>query len=135
MAKIKIEEKLDRLAEVREVQEDFTKETQALIYEALSRCPDLKSRNDEVQNALKLMAKQEASLTEEIKVVVVKSGESIKGQKLQAIFAKGRTTWDTRALEGYAIGHPELNALKKVGEPSVSIREVKETEKERRFDE
>jgi hypothetical protein len=130
MAKIKIEEKLDQLAEVREVREDYNKETQALIYEALSRCPDLKSRNDEVQDALKFTVKQEVDLTEEIKVVVVKSGESVKGQKLQAIFAKGRTTWDTRALEGYAVGHPEINALKKVGDPSVSIREVKETEKE-----
>jgi hypothetical protein len=130
MAKIEIEKKLDQLAEIREVQKDFTKEAQTLIYEALSRCPDLKGRNDEVQDALKLMAKQEVDLTEEIKVEVVKSGLSRKGQKLQAIFTKGRTTWDARALEGYAVGHPEINALKKVGDPSVSIREVKEIKEE-----
>jgi hypothetical protein len=131
MAKIiKIEEKLDQLAKVREVQKDYNKETQALIYEALSRCPDLKSRNDEVQDVLRFTAKQEVDLTEEIKVVVVKSGESIKGLKLQAIFTKGRTTWDAGALEGYAVAHPEINALKKVGDPSVSIREVKEMKEE-----
>jgi len=130
MAKIKIEEKLDQLAEIREVQKDFTKEAQVLLSEALSRCPDLKSRNDEVQDALKFTAKQEVDLTEEIKEVVVKSGLSRKGQKLQAIFTKGRTTWDTRALEGYAVAHPEIEKLRKIGEPSVSIREVKETKAE-----
>jgi len=51
--------------------------------------------------------------------------ESIKGEQLQAVFSKARTTWDGKKLEGYAVAHPEIEKLKKTGSPSVAIREVK----------
>ena len=56
--------------------------------------------------------------------------EDLKGSLLHAIYAAGRASWDTKALEGYAVAHPEILQFKKVGEPSVSIREMKETKKE-----
>lgn len=63
-----------------------------------------------------------AAITEEIKAETARGGQSIKGDRFQAVYTKGRVAWDTKALEGYAAAHPEIQQFKKVGEPSVSIR-------------
>jgi hypothetical protein len=42
-----------------------------------------------------------------------------------AVYANGRVTWDNKGLQAYAEWHPEVDKYKKVGEPSVSIREIK----------
>jgi len=59
-----------------------------------------------------------------IREAVVTLGESVKGAHLFAIFNKGRVTWDTKRLNGFMVAHPELAELRKVGEPSVTIRKV-----------
>lgn len=66
------------------------------------------------------------SLTAEIKADVLAHGASVKGQtsNLHAVFSRGRVSWDTRRLDGYAAAHPEIEAFRTVGEPSVSIRAV-----------
>ena len=58
----------------------------------------------------------------EIKVAVVAHGATVKGQKFMAVFNKGRVSWDTKGLDGYAVAHPEVERFRKQGEPSVSIR-------------
>lgn len=58
----------------------------------------------------------------EIKIAVLAHGETVKGSKYKAIWTKPRVTWNNKALEGYAAAHPEIEKLKKVGNPSVSIR-------------
>lgn len=65
-----------------------------------------------------------AELTEQIKADVLASAKSVKTEHLQAVFAKGRVSWDTRGVEGFALAHPELMAYRKEGEPSVGIRKV-----------
>jgi len=60
-----------------------------------------------------------------IKVRVLSRGETVKGNSLMGVYSKGRTSWDTKALEGACAIYPGLEKLKKVGEPSVSIRTVK----------
>lgn len=62
------------------------------------------------------------ALEGEIKQEVVSGGETVKGDYLMAVFAKGRVSWDTKALDGYVAAHPEVAQFRKVGEPSVSIR-------------
>ena len=64
------------------------------------------------------------SLIAEIKADVLAHGETIKGKasNLQAVWSKGRVSWDSKKLDGYAAAHPEIAAFKTVGEPSVSIR-------------
>jgi hypothetical protein len=62
------------------------------------------------------------SLTEEIKADVLAAGQSVTGAHLQAVWVKGRVSWDTRRLDGYAAAHPEITAFRKIGEPTVSIR-------------
>jgi len=63
----------------------------------------------------------------EIKTLVITAGQTIKGSCMQAVYNAGRVAWDARALDGYAVGHPELFAFRKEGQPSVSFREVKRT--------
>lgn len=65
-----------------------------------------------------------ASLTGEIKADVLTSGATVKGERLSAVFSKGRVSWDTKALDGYSAAHPEVARFRKEGEPSVSIRKI-----------
>lgn len=57
-----------------------------------------------------------------VKTAVVTYGKTVSGDHLQAVYVKGRVTWDTKAIDGYAMNHPELFTFRKEGEPSVSIR-------------
>ena len=65
------------------------------------------------------------ALEAEIKRAVIAHGSTVKGAHVQAVYAKGRVTWDAKALDGYATAHTELFAFRSEGEPSVSIRTVK----------
>ena len=78
-----------------------------------------------LKQALDVLLEKDAALTKVLVEVVLKNKVSVKGDELHAIFAAGRTTWDTKALSGYALAHKEILKLKKTGKPSVSIREVK----------
>lgn len=62
-------------------------------------------------------------LKEAIRREVSKEGVSVKGDRLQAVFVKGRVTWDAKALDGYAINNPALFAFRKESEPTVQIRQ------------
>ena len=57
-----------------------------------------------------------------IKPLVIQHGETVKFGKIQAVYTKGRTSWDTDKLEQIASTHPVVNDAKKIGQPSVSIR-------------
>ena len=57
----------------------------------------------------------------DIKLGVLAHGATVKGV-YTAVYGKGRITWDTKALGGYAAAHPEIEQFKKTGSPSVSIR-------------
>lgn len=64
-------------------------------------------------------------LTEDIKADVREFGASVKSEYFHAVYVKGRVTWDTSKMDGYAVGHPEVLFMRKEGEPSVSIRAAK----------
>lgn len=65
------------------------------------------------------------ALEGEIKQAVKENGATLKGDRWQFVYAKGRTSWDTKALDGYAAAHPEISQFKSEGDPSVSVRAVK----------
>jgi hypothetical protein len=65
-----------------------------------------------------------SSLTDEIKLDILLDGKSVKGNYLMAVWNKGRISWDTKGLDGYAVAHPEMSAFRKEGDPSVTIRKV-----------
>ena len=60
-----------------------------------------------------------------VKTAVAEHGATVKGQFLQAVWSKPRVTWDVKALDGYALNHPELFAFRTESKPSVSIRVLK----------
>lgn len=64
------------------------------------------------------------ALEAQVKSTVLEAGETAKGGSLQAVFTKGRISWDTKALDGYAKANPAIVEFRKQGEPSVSIRKV-----------
>jgi len=64
-------------------------------------------------------------LTRQVKETVIASGATCKGTFLQAVYMKGRTSWDGKALEGFSAAHPEILTFRTIGEPSVSIRGVR----------
>lgn len=82
---------------------------------------NLKADRDEELNTFQV---QIEACTKIIKDSVITFGASVKGTKYHAIYTRGRETWDGKALNGYSAGHPEILAFRKVGAPSVSIREV-----------
>ncbi len=70
------------------------------------------------------VAEKIEALEAQIKTAVLAEGESVKGGALQAVYAKGRVTWDGKKLDGMMSLIPQLEDARKVGEPSVSIRKV-----------
>jgi len=55
---------------------------------------------------------------------VLSEGKTVNGGSLQAVFTKGRVSWDSKKLDGMMIIIPELSQARKQGDPSVSIRKV-----------
>lgn len=139
-------EKLEKLAELQDflatyetaknnTKEALTAELEQLINTILT--PEIKAKveeiktefqpkfdaleSDEKYNAKKLEAE---TLTDQIKSEVIEAGSTIKGSSLQAVYTKGRVSWDTKSLDGYVVAHPEVGQFRKVGDPSVSIRKI-----------
>mgnify|MGYP001404507828 CR=1 FL=1 len=122
-----ISQKLDRLAVARADYDRLQAMQEKLMDEAIPA--EVKVRLDEIEAefgpAIQAAANGIALLEIEIKTAVIQAGASAKGGFLQAIYSKGRVSWDTKALEGVAAVHPELLQFRSVGAPSVSIRVVK----------
>ena len=127
MTENEIKLKLDQLAEFQSQRDVAMLEKQRLFDEVYSA--EIKQRMAEIEAefAGKTEAVNEniAALESEIKQAIIAHGASVKGTVFHAVFAKGRVSWDTKSLEGYATAHPELLIFRKEGEPSVSIRVAK----------
>jgi phage host-nuclease inhibitor protein Gam len=123
-----IKQKLDQLAEFQAERDVTMLEKQRLLDELYTA--EIKARMAEIEEEFsgKIEAVNEkiAALEAEIKKDVIEHGASVKSSTLHAVFSKGRVSWDTKSLDGYAAAHPELLAFRREGEPSVSIRVVKE---------
>ena len=66
-----------------------------------------------------------AALTDDVKADVLAHGETVRGARLMAVWVKGRTSWDSKRLAGYAVAHPEIDSFRSVGESSVTLRVVR----------
>ena len=90
--------------------------------------PEIQAQLQEIEDEMapqlaaidEVIASQEAS----IKAEVITTGASVKGAHLQAVYTKGRVSWDTKIIEGLAVVFPDLEKARKIGDPSVSIRKV-----------
>ena len=61
------------------------------------------------------------ALESQAKELCITRGQSAKVDGLAVTFVKGRTSWDTKALEGYAAAHPEIERFKSEGNPSARL--------------
>ena len=122
-----IAHQLNALAELQSVRDLLKLDKQAAIDTVLT--PEIKTRlNDidyEFEDKFSALDTEEAALTEAIKAAVADFGKTVKGARLQAIWQKGRVSWNTDALDGFALDRPELFAFRNEGKPSVSLRVVK----------
>ena len=64
------------------------------------------------------------SLAAEIRADTLAFGRSVRGMDYQAVWCKGRVSWDDLALRVYARVHSEILPFRKEGRPSISIRRI-----------
>ena len=121
-----IKQKLDTLAEYHAQRDAISLQKQELIDTILT--PEIKAKIAEIEAEFAGKAEasnQNASVIEaEIKDAIKELGGSVKATYLHAVWAKGRISWDNKAMDGYAVDHPEILFMRKEGDPSVSIRKV-----------
>ena len=115
---------LNRLYEAKAARVIIDQEKQALIDSVIT--PEIKAKFAEIDaefsDKYRAVDDTYSAIEGEVKAAVLELGETAKGDYLMAVFAKGRVSWDTKALDGYAAGHPEIAQFRKEGAPSVSIR-------------
>ena len=119
-------QKLDTLAEYQAQRAYLELKKQELIDAVLTAEIKAKLADIDAEFSVQLASAETAiaSIESEIKADVITAGATCKGANLQAVYTKGRITWDTKALDGYAAAHPEIQPFRKEGSPSVSIRKV-----------
>lgn len=117
-------EKLDKLADLRSGMDAVRLAKQELIDTILT--PEIKKQIQEIEfefeDKTASLVERIAVLEKEIKDEVARSGESLRGEYLIAVYSKARSLWDSKGLDGYAVAHPEILSFRRFGEPSVSIR-------------
>jgi|SRR5690348_12186478 len=138
MNKNQITEKLNQLTEF-EIQRDlmladkqtlldslYTEEEKATIKKIEDRIAAARlDIEEEFVSKSDSVSKNIDDLTKEIKEAVESLGESVKAEGFHAVYAQGRTSWNTEALDKYIETHPELSICRQTGKPSVSMRRAK----------
>ena len=121
-----IQYKLDELADFKAQVDALNLRKKAAIDEILT--PELRAEIEGIE--LEYSAKSEGAqsniseLESAIKEMVIEHGMTVKGEFIMAVRNKGRETWDSKKLSGYAAAHPEIEQFKKVGNPTVSFRMI-----------
>ena len=121
-----IQEMLDQLAEYQAQRALLDVKRQELVNEVYT--PEIQARLTEIDiefaPLFNAVDENINALTDNIKAEVIATGASVKGAHLQAVYSKGRVSWDTKIIEGLAVVFPDLEKARKIGDPSVSIRKV-----------
>lgn len=76
----------------------------------------------EFQDRLEALRVENEQAEAEARMVVLGYGASFRYGRVQAVYARGRVTWDTRGLARYLESHPEVGQFRRVGQPTVSFR-------------
>lgn len=120
------QEKLDRLAELDAHRDTILVDVEALKQQVIPAeiKEQLQDIDSEYNPKLDAISQEHTQLEAEIRNDVMVSGESVKGDRYRASYVKGRISWNTEALDGYALTHPEINICRKEGAPTVRIAKV-----------
>ena len=119
-------EKLNKLADLTAQRHVVQMEKEKLVLSVLT--PEIKQQlreiDDEFAPQFEAIDETYKQIESDVRNDVMVSGESVKGDVLRASYVKGRISWDTKALDGYAAAHPEIEQFKKEGAPSVRISKI-----------
>jgi hypothetical protein len=120
-----IADQLDELAEIRAAA-DVTRQDYETRREEILKVvrAELEALEAEYQPLLTAAQERTGALETEIKQAVLQQGASVKGRRVQAVYVRGRVSWDNARLDQYAAAHPEVREFRKEGKPSVSLRLV-----------
>jgi len=120
----RLKAKLEELFELQVKRDVLGLDQQKLIDEAMP--PEVREAiqgiKAEIGPKMEAVSEAIAELEQDVKAAVLAHGASVKTEHLHAIVNKGRVRWDTRGLGGYAVAHPEIEAFRTTGKPSVSLR-------------
>ena len=126
VAKDTVVQVLDALAEARAERARRSGEMDDLLEATIPE--DVRAKQAEIRDELTPGIEQaQASIAEleaTIKEQVVWIGETVSGSFLQAVFNKGRQSWDSKSLKAYAKSNPEILDFYKQGDPYVSIKGI-----------
>lgn len=118
-------ELIDQLAKLNADREILLDEKERAVRAIMPE--ELRRKLDEVAEAFEQriegLDKERKALENAVRDQVLHDGESIRGAKLLALYQEGKTSWDTKGLDGYAVAHPEIAVFRKEGKPFVTIRE------------
>jgi hypothetical protein len=129
---LSIAEKLERLVRLHEERDSLEAQKQGLIDQVLP--PEIKARLGDIEAEFAHKAQAAAAniegLEAEVKADTLAHGESVRGTGIQAVWNRGRQSWDSKGLASYGESHPEILQFRKEGDPSVTIRRAsgKETD-------
>ncbi|MBN2085688.1 MAG: hypothetical protein JW748_10745 [Anaerolineales bacterium] len=123
---IHIQKKLNQLSQLHTQLDLLQSEKKRLIEESLPPEYGARLREIEAEFAHKeATARQNIeSLTAEVRSDTLAFGRSVRGSDYQAVWSRGRVSWDDRALSEYAREHSEILPFRKEGKPVISIRRV-----------
>jgi len=118
--------KLDELAELKAAADLTRLDYEAQRTEILKAVQaELDALAAEYEPLMEIASSRITALEVEIKNAVLAHGASVRGGRLHAVFARGRVSWDTKALDVYSLSHPEVSGFRTQGSPTVSLRAVK----------
>lgn len=118
--------KLDQLSELKAAADLTRLDYEAQRTEILKAVQaELDALAAEYDPLMDIASSRITALEIEIKDGVLAHGASVRGGRLHAVFARGRVSWDTRALDVYSLSHPEVAGFRTQGAPTVSLRVVK----------
>jgi len=121
---MEISKKLDMLYGLRLQKESRELEKATLIEALIPEAVRVEIAKIEEKYADADLTDKITRLENEIREEVLKFGETVRGRYLMATFTKGRTSWNTEALEGVLVAYPELEKFRTVGKPSISLRKI-----------
>lgn len=121
------QEKLNQLSELRYVLSGIEVDKQKMIDSILT--PEIRQQIKDIEDefAPEFEKAQEAisKLELNIKADVLENRSTIQGNKLEAVFCKGRVSWDTKGLDEAIKILPQLEQYRNEGLAYVTIRERK----------
>jgi len=121
-----IYEKIEKYSDLGFGIDSINQEKQALIDTVLT--PEIKEKLAEIDAEfdpkIEEILQQKSTLEAEIKQEVLQAGRTVKGTYHAFVWSKPRVSWDTKALEAYALAHPVIMGFRTEGAPSVSVRKA-----------